>query len=68
MHGGGSWFIQKTLDVFEQHYRERHVEEMMTVAIFGVSEERAKEGGVVRAEDVLQMPVKHSTLRMTFFL
>ena len=60
----GSWFMQKTLDVFERHYKRRHVEEMMTVISLVVAEQR----GNVSDGEAVQMPCKFSTLRMQFYL
>ena len=60
----GSWLMQKTLDVFERHYRRRHVEEMLTVVNLVVADLR----GTVGDLEAVQMPCKFSTLRMQFFL
>lgn len=58
------------LKVFKKHYRERHVEDMLTVVTLAVAEER----GIAKADDgvseyeTAQIPVKHSTLRRRLFL
>ena len=65
----GSWFIEKTLEIFKRHHKDRHVEEMMTVVNLVISNERGqtllKSGEV---SEVVQMPCKFSTLRMAFYL
>ena len=65
----GSWLIKNTLGVFQRHYLTRHVEEMLTVVNLAV----ANELGVAFTEtgsryETAQIPVKHSTLRRTFYL
>ena len=60
----GSWFIQKVMDVFEQFYKDKHVEEMITVIKMLVANQRSRYKG----QEVAQMPCKLSTLRKYFYL
>ena len=65
----GSWFIQKTLEVFQKYQTREHVVDMMTVVNLAVSELR----GAVYPKNAdpykaIQIPSITSSLRKKFYL